>query len=107
MVSLLVGHSYFNNEQIKISDVEIMNAAFGSLGSFRSRFRSKCIGHNNYIDINIKYHSKPTPIHVPVHKSELIFLYSIRKFSWLPRAVSKGLIIFLSQNIIYASIAID
>ena len=40
--------SYFNNENIQIGDIEIMNAAYGSSGSFGSRVRSKYIGHNTY-----------------------------------------------------------
>ena len=36
-------YSYFNNEKIKIIDVEIMNYTFGSSVSFRSRVRSKIL----------------------------------------------------------------
>ena len=45
-----------------------MNAEFGSSGSFVSRDRSKCIGHNNYTGIRSNFRSKLTTIHGPVHK---------------------------------------
>ena len=47
------------------------------------------------------FRSKPLPIHVPVHKSELNFSYSRRHFSWLSQAVSKILIRGLSQKFSY------
>ena len=39
MVSWWGTDSYFNNEQIKIGDIEIMTYAYGSLGSFSLRIR--------------------------------------------------------------------
>ena len=39
MVSWWGTDSYFNNEQIKIGDIEIMTYAYGSLGSFSLRMR--------------------------------------------------------------------
>ena len=48
MVSWWGTDSYLNNEQIRISDVELMNALYGSLGSFRSRVRSEYIWNNTY-----------------------------------------------------------
>ena len=56
---------------------------------------------------NNNLYSKPTPIHVPVHKSELHFSYTKRHFSLSPKVVSKGLINILSQKVIYASMTID
>ena len=61
-------YSYFNNEKIQISGVEIMNAAFGLSGSFGSGVRSKCIGNKIYIGRRRKFCSKLTPIHGPVNK---------------------------------------
>ena len=52
--------SYFNNEQIQIGDIEIMNSAYGSSGSFVSRIRSKYIGHNAYTGRRSNFCSKPT-----------------------------------------------
>ena len=46
MVSWWGTDSYFNNEQIQIGDTELMNAAYGSSGSFGSRVRSKSFGNN-------------------------------------------------------------
>ena len=71
MVSYWRSDSYSNEELIQISDVEITNAEFCSSGSFGSRVRSKCIGHNIYTgrSINLRSKPKPTPIHVPYHKS--------------------------------------
>ena len=46
MVSWWGTDSYFNNEQIKIGDIEIMSSACSSSGSFGSRVRSKSIVHN-------------------------------------------------------------
>ena len=40
--------SYFNTEQIKVGDIEIMIYSYGLSGSFGSRVRSKSIGHNTY-----------------------------------------------------------
>ena len=68
MVSWWGIDSYLNSKQIQMSDIEIMNAAFGSSGSFGSRFRSKCIVHNIYTGRRSNFCSKPTPINVPVHK---------------------------------------
>ena len=41
MLSWLGTNSYFNNEQIQMSNGELMNAAYGSPGSSGSRVRSK------------------------------------------------------------------
>ena len=73
MGSWWVRYSYLNNEPIQISDVVLNNTAYCSSGSFWSIFRSKYIENNTYIGRRINYRSKPTPIHEPVIKSELIF----------------------------------
>ena len=49
MISWGVTDSYFNYEQIIIGDIEVMNTAYVSSGSFVSRVRSKSIAHNTYI----------------------------------------------------------
>ena len=59
---------YFNDKQIKISNIEMMNYAFGSSVSFELRAMSTCIEHNNYGGGKIKLISKPTPIPGPFHK---------------------------------------
>ena len=66
--------SYFNNKQIQIKYVVLMNSAYGSSGSFGSRVGSKYIVHNTYTGKRINLRSKPTPIHGPVHKSYLNLL---------------------------------
>ena len=71
MVYWWVKYSYFNNEQIKIGDIEIMISAYGSSGPFGSRVRSKYIGHKTYTGRRSNFCSKPTPIHGPVHKYDL------------------------------------
>ena len=76
MVSCWVNDSYFNNKLIQIGDIEIMTSAYGPSGSFGSRLRSKDIGHNTYRGRRSNFCSKPTPIHGPVHKSDLNCLYS-------------------------------
>ena len=58
-----------------------MNDAYVSSGSFGSRVRSKSIGHNKYTGKRSNFHSKTTPMHGPVHKYYLNFLYSIIHFS--------------------------
>ena len=73
MGSWWVRYSYLNNEPIQISDVVLNNTAYCSSGSFGSIFMSKYIGNNTYIGRRINSRSKPTPIHEPVIKSELIF----------------------------------
>ena len=45
--------------------------------------------------------SKPTPIHVPVRKSDLDYSYSRSHFSQLPQAVAK-ILVFLSRGVSYA-----
>ena len=55
-----------NNYHIQIGDIEIMDVAYGSSGSFRSRLRSKYIGYNTYTIRRSHFRSKPTPIHGPV-----------------------------------------
>ena len=70
-------------------------------GSFGSIFRSKYIGNNTYIGRRINSRSKPTPIHGPVIKSILKFLYSRIHFDWLPQVVHKELINCLSQKVSY------
>ena len=100
-------YSYFNDELIQISDIEIMNAAYGSSGYFGSRLRSKCIGHNNYMGKMEYLHSEIAPLHRPVHKPELIFPYYRRHFSRLPKVVYKKIINSLSQKVSYDSKTID
>ena len=43
MVSWWDKYSYFNNEQIQISDVELMNHEYGSLQLFGFRVRSNML----------------------------------------------------------------
>ena len=50
-----------------------MNAANCSLGSFESIVRSKNIVQNTYKGRRSDFHSKPKPIHGPVHKYYLDF----------------------------------
>ena len=97
----------FQYQTFQIIDVALMNDAFGSSGSFGWIVRSKCIGNNTFTGRRRKYRSKPTPIHGPVNKSELVFLYSRSHFSGLPQAFLKGLINHLSQKVSYASMVID
>ena len=66
-----------------------MSSAYGLSGSFKSRTRSKSIGHNTYTGRRNNFRSKPTPIHGPVHKSDLNYSYSRSHFSRLPQAVAK------------------
>ena len=57
MVSWWGTDSYFNNEQIQIGDVELMNTAYG-FGSFGSRVRYKSIGHKTYTGKRSNFRSK-------------------------------------------------
>ena len=84
-----------------------MTAAYGSSVSFGSRVRSKSIVHNTYTGRRIIFHSKPTPIHEPVHKYDFNCSYSIRHFSRFTQEVSKELIDSLSQKFSYASKKVD
>ena len=61
--------------KIKIGDIKIITSAYGSSGPFGSRVRSKSIGHNIYTGRISTFYSKPTPIHVPVQKSDLKYSY--------------------------------
>ena len=107
MVSWRGRDSYFNDKQIQMSAIEIMNVAFGSSGSFGSRCWSQCIGHNIYAGRRSNFRSKISPIHGPVHKLELNFSYSRRYFKRLPQAVSKRLINSFCINLAHASMVID
>ena len=84
-----------------------MNAAYGSSLSFGSKVRSKPIGHNTYSYRRINFRSKPTPIHGPVHISDLNYSYSRSHFSRLPQAVAKELLNRLSHKVSYTSMKID
>ena len=103
MVSWWVTDTYFNDELIQIGDIEIITAAYGSAGSFVSMVRSKYIKHNTYTYIRSNFRSKPTPIHVPVHKYDLNYSYSRSHFVKLPQEVSKKIIYRLSHKASYAS----
>ena len=84
-----------------------MTSGYGSLVSFVSRVRSKSIVHNIYTGKIINFHSKPTPVHVPVHKYRLDNSYSRSLFIRLQQAVSKKLICRLSHKVSYDSKIID
>ena len=84
-----------------------MDDTFGSSVVFRSRIRSKCIGHNIFTGIRGNFRKKQTPIYVPVNKTELHFSHSSRHFSLLPQAVSKRLINCLSQKFNYDYMVVD
>ena len=107
MISWWGRYSYLNNEPIKIIDVVLMNDAYGLSGLFESIVRSKSIAHNKHTGRRINFCSKPTPIHGPVHKSDLNYLYSMSHFSWLPQGVGKVLINRLYQKVSYDYIIID
>ena len=107
MVSWWLNDSYFNIEQIQISDIEIMISAYFQSVSFGSIVRYIYIGHNTYTVRRSDLGSKPTPIHGPVHKSGLKYSYSRCHFSCLPQAVTKILTFHLSQKVIYDSKIID
>ena len=81
MVSWWVTNSYFNNELIQMSDLELMNAAYFLSGSFVSVVRSKYIGHNTHTVRRSNFRSKPIPINRPVNKYDLNYPYSIIHFS--------------------------
>ena len=89
MVSWWVIDSYFNIEQIQISDIKIMITAYGFSIPFGSIVRSKSNGHNTYIGRRSNLRSKPKPIHGPVHKPDLSYSYSRSHFSRLPQAVAE------------------
>ena len=99
--------SYFNIERIQVRDIEIMISAYGLSGLFGSIVRFKSIGNDTYTGRRSNFRSKPTPIHVLVHKSCLNYSYSRSHFSRLPQAVSRKIICSLSQKFSNASKIID
>ena len=103
MVSWWKTDLYLNNEHIKIGDIEIMNASYGSSGSFGSRVRSKYIGHKTCTGIRRNLRSKQIPIHGTVHRSDLNYSYSISHFIRLPQEVAKKRIYHLYQKVSYSS----
>ena len=107
MISWWVTGSYFNNEPIKIGDIEIMTAVYGSLGSLGSIVSSKFIRNNTYTGRRRNFHSKPTPINISCHRSDLNYSYPRSKFSRLPQAVSRNEFYCLSQKFSYAYNTID
>ena len=90
-----------------MGDIKIMTSAYDSSGQFVSILRSKSIINITYAGRRSNFRSRPAPIHVPVHKSDLNYSYSISHFIWLPQAVAKKLIYRLSQKVSYASNIID
>ena len=84
-----------------------MTFAYGSSGSFGSRERSKYIGNKKYTGRRSIFHSKPTPIYEPVHRSYLNYSYSRSHFSRLLQEVAKKPIYCLYQKVSYASKIID
>ena len=84
-----------------------MTPVYGSSGSFGSIVRSKSIRHNTYTGIRSNFHSKPTPIRGPVHKSGLNYSYSRSYFSRLPQEVAKKIMYCLSHKFSCASKTID
>ena len=64
---------HFDDQLIQTRDAVLINSSYGSSGLFGSRVGSMFIGHNTYTQRRSHFHSKPTPIHGPVNKSELIF----------------------------------
>ena len=107
MVSWWVIYSYFNIEPIQIGDIDIIVSAYCLSGSFGSIVRLKSIGNDTYTGRRSNFCSKPTPIHVLVHKYNLNCSYSRSHFSRLPQAVAKKPIYHLSQKVSYASKIID
>ena len=97
---------YFNTEQIKIGDIEIIISEYGPSGSFGSRVRLKYIGHNTYTGRRSHFNSKPTPIYGPVNKSDLNFSYSRSHFGRLQKSFSKELINRFYPKVSYDSIMI-
>ena len=97
MVSWWWKYSYFNGQRIQIGNIKIITSAYVSSLSFGSIERSKYIGHNIYTGRRSNFHSKPTPIHGPVHKSDLNYSYSRSHFSRLPQAV------FVKTNLAFVS----
>ena len=77
-----------------------MSSAYGLSGSFKSRTRSKSIGHNTYTGRRNNFRSKPTPIHVLVYKYYLNYSYSINHFSRLPQAVAKNQFIICLRKLV-------
>ena len=106
MVSWWVIDSYFSIQQIQILDIEIMISAYGLLGSFGSRVRSKYIGQNIYTSRKSNFCSEPTPIHGIVQKCYSNRSYSRSHFSRLPQAVAK-IKKCLSQKVSNSSKIID
>ena len=89
MVSWWGTASYSKNKRIKMGDIEVMNSAYDSSGSFESRVRSIFVGHITYTGRRNNFRSKSTPIYGPVHKADLNHSYSRSHFSRLPQAFSK------------------
>ena len=84
-----------------------MNSAYGPLGSFRTIFGQKYIGHNTYKGIRSDFCSKPTPIHGLVNRSEFYYSSSRSHFSWLSQELSKELDNFFSPKGSYYYMTID
>ena len=107
MVSWWGIDSYFNIELIQIRVIDNMILANGFSGPFRSRLRSKYIGHNTNTYRRSNLRSNPTPIHGPVQESDLNYSYLGSHFIRLPKAVAKTFINYFSQKNSYASKIID
>ena len=101
MVSWLVTYSYSNNEQIRVSDVDLMNAIYGSSGLFWSLVRSNKNIYNIYTAINSILSSEPTSIHGPVRKFDLNYSFSRIHFSRIPQEADNFLTNRLYHTVSY------
>ena len=81
MFSWWVTYSYFNNEQIQIGDIYMINHEYDSSGSFGSMVSSKAIEHRTYTYRRSNFHSKLTLIHGPAHRYYLNYSYLRSHFS--------------------------
>ena len=73
-----------------MSYIDIMISAYCSSGLFGSRVWTKSIVNNTYTGRKSDLCSKPTPIHGPVHKSDLNCSYSKSHFGRLPQELAEN-----------------
>ena len=68
MVSWQGTDSCFNNDEMKIGDIEMITSAYFPSKQFGSRVGSKYIGHDTYTGRRSNLQLKPTAIYGPVQK---------------------------------------
>ena len=85
--------SNFNNTySITMKKIHIIVSDLGELGSYGSRFREICMGHNNYTGHRRENRKKNTPIQGPVLKNDKILYFKRYPFNAITQILAEEII---------------